>query len=419
MNILHTSDWHLGNSFHGHDRTEEHRHFLAWLLDVLRTRRPDALIVAGDVFDSPNPSAAAEQLFYDFLEAATEAVAGLQVVVTAGNHDSGSRLEAPSALLERHRVYVRGVARLDEKGDPDAARHIIPLGPRDSDEASCVCFALPYLRSCDAPAGLSPAEGLRHWFDRLYRALKKSDYRGLPVVAAAHFYASGADICAAEHSERLVVGGQDAVPADVAGTGAAYVALGHIHKAQRVGESRMWYAGSALPMSFSEKAYRHGVLWTSIDEEGIARTETVDYAPLRRLMSIPARGAASPDEALAAVHDLPKQEKGDAGSDWPYLEIRVAESQPEPGLMREVGAALADRAVRFCRMVRETPGAQGPEKDVETVEKLRTLAPLDMARRIFEGKYGAPLPEALEKRFNMAAEAAASEDGSPDGKANP
>ena len=104
MKFIHTADWHLGNTFHGHDRSEEHHHFLKHLLDLISTRRPDALIVAGDIFDTPNPSARAEAMLYDFLLEATSRVQGLQIVLIAGNHDSGSRLEAPAALLKSHNV---------------------------------------------------------------------------------------------------------------------------------------------------------------------------------------------------------------------------------------------------------------------------------------------------------------------------
>ena len=97
MKILHTADWHLGNNFHGYDRTDEHRHFLRWLLEVMEEKQPDVLIVAGDVFDTANPSARAEELLYDFLLRATQTVRGLQIVLIAGNHDSAGRLEAPAS----------------------------------------------------------------------------------------------------------------------------------------------------------------------------------------------------------------------------------------------------------------------------------------------------------------------------------
>ena len=112
MKLIHTADWHLGNTFHGYDRTQEHRHFLDWLLDRLREQQPDALIVSGDIYDTPNPSAAAEELLYDFLLQATDAVRGLQVVLIAGNHDSAGRIDAPASLLKRHNIYVRGTLPL-------------------------------------------------------------------------------------------------------------------------------------------------------------------------------------------------------------------------------------------------------------------------------------------------------------------
>lgn len=408
MKLIHTADWHLGNTFHGHARWDEFRHFLDWLLDVLRQRRPDALIVSGDIFDSANPSATAEQLLYDFLLRATSELKGLQVVLTAGNHDSAGRLEAPAQLLRCHNVYVRSLIHRDEATDePDFDYYMLPLSARTSDEAEVVCFALPYLRPCDYPAGLSVAEGIAWYLDNLCRRLRKSDFRGLPVVVAAHFYAAGAEVCESEHSERLVVGGQDCVSAGSVDCGAAYTALGHIHKAQRVAgvDSEMYYAGSALPMSFSEKSYRHSVQWVEIDGSGRAEVSRIDYAPLRGLMSIPAKGAAQPDEVFDAIAALPRREKGDDGSSWPYLEIRVLEKEPQPSLMHNVTEALADRAVHFCRMVREVPPSHREPDRIVSLESLRHLSPIEMAQRVFQSRYDAPMPDEMRQRFDEAAKA--------------
>lgn len=416
MRIIHTADWHLGNTFHGHGRTDEHRHFLEWLLGEIRSRRPDVLIVSGDVFDSANPPAAAEKLFYDFLTDATAAVRGLQIVVTAGNHDSAGRIEAAAQLLSRHNIYVRGtVRRAEDTDEPDFDHLILPLSPNTESEAAIVCFALPYLRPADYPAGMSAAEGIGWYLKNLCRRLDKSDFRGLPVVVAAHFYATGADIAAEGHSERLVIGGQDAVEAEAAACGAAYTALGHIHKAQRVActGGPMHYAGSALPMSFAEKTYRHGVQWVEVGSDGQTAVTRIDYEPLRTLMSIPTRGAARPQDVLDAIAALPRREKGDDGRTWPYLEIRVEECRPEPGLMHEVTQALAERAVHFCRMVRETPPKAGNEEKIASLDSLRRLSPLEMARRVFENRFHAPMPKALESRFGQAAEAATQENPTP------
>lgn len=413
MKIIHTADWHLGNVFHGHVRTEEHRHFLNWLLDTLREQQPDVLLVTGDIFDSANPSAQAEKLLYNFLQQAVSAVKGLQIVLTAGNHDSAGRIEAPAELLKMHNVYVRGTIHYTEKGEPDFGHYLLPLAPRGHDEAQCVCFALPYLRSGDYPAGLTPEEGLQHYFEQLHKALKKSDFKGLPVVVAAHFYATGADICEGEHSERLVVGGQECVSADVVGRNVCYTALGHIHKPQRVGGQNAHYAGSALPMSFSEIAYKHGVYCIGLDSDGETEVTRLEYNPLRHLVSIPHanRRATSVAEAMDEIGQLPKRGKNDNGNDWPYLEIRIEERQPEPGLMHDVMEALDDRAVHFCRMVRVRPDDDRPyaQKPTESLsaEMLQSVGPLKLAREHFMARYESDMPQPLIDRFKRAEEAAA------------
>lgn len=405
MKIIHTADWHLGNTFHGHDRGEEHRHFLDWLLSVLRERMPDVLVVAGDVFDTANPSAVAEQMFYDFLIAATEAVRGLQIVVVAGNHDSAGRLEAPARLLKRHNIYIRGIARhIDEDGETDYQHLILPLGNRLTNEAEVVCVALPYLRPSDYPQGNTAEQGLQIYMEQAMRAIRKSDFKRLPVMVVAHFYAAGAEVCANEHSERLVVGGQDCVNVDVVEKGICYTALGHIHKAQTVGgrDSQVRYAGSVLPMSFSERDYHHGVNLVTIDEDARVQTERIAYTPLRKLISIPQRGAASATEVLHAIAALPERKKGDDGLRWPYLEIRVAERQPEPTLMNDVSTALEQRAVRFCRMVRERPATTQNASAPQSIERIRSVGPVEMAQRLFENRYHEAMPTELVDRLRKA-----------------
>ncbi|MCP1367743.1 exonuclease subunit SbcD, partial [Halomonas sp. BBD48] len=101
MKLIHTSDWHLGQTFHGQERHYEHQRFLDWLLDTLEARRPDALLVAGDIFDVVNPSLRAQEQLYNFIVAVHERLPRLTLVMIAGNHDSGARIELPAALLRR------------------------------------------------------------------------------------------------------------------------------------------------------------------------------------------------------------------------------------------------------------------------------------------------------------------------------
>ena len=119
IRILHTADWHLGQTFFGYDRTEEHKVFLNWLAEEIRQKEIDALIIAGDVFDVSNPSAASQSMYYQFIYRVTAENPYLQIVIVAGNHDSAARLEAPLPLLQAMRTEVRGVVRKLEGGEID------------------------------------------------------------------------------------------------------------------------------------------------------------------------------------------------------------------------------------------------------------------------------------------------------------
>lgn len=402
MKLLHTADWHLGNTFHGHDRADEHRHFLNWLQTTVEREKPDALLIAGDVYDNANPSASAQALFYDFLESVTAACPDLQVVVIAGNHDSASRIEAPSALLERHRIFVRGIVGRDAKGNPDYSRLCIPLHGADGSEVCCL--AVPYLRGADCRAAATQGEAVRAF---LAEAVAAAGTR-VPLVVVAHFYAVGAEICSDEHSERLVVGGLDCVDASDLGRGPAYVALGHIHRAQCVaGSDTVRYAGSVLPLSFSERHYRHGVLRVVLSPDAPAVVDTLEYEPQRGLLSIPAKGAAATaEEVFDEIRRLPRADKHDDGACWPYLEIKIREERPDPSLPRQLLDALADRAVRFCRMerVRDEKTDASEVLPVASVEGLKRMTPLDMVRQVYRNRYDCDMPADLVALFEEAQE---------------
>ena len=410
MKILHTADWHLGHLFHGYTRTEEHRHFLDWLLNIIRERQPDALLITGNVFDTAHPSAQAEELLYNFLQSATTALPGLQIVLIAGSHDSASRLEAPAALLKAHNVYVRGTIHYQED-EPDYEHYILPLSERGDDEARCVCLALPFLRCGDYPAGMTPAEGMKFYFKKLQKTLRKSDFKKLPVIAAAHFCAEGAELNSNEPSELLSLSGQDCINPAVLGDKIVYTALGHLHKAQQVyGGNKVYYAGSPLCLSFAEKDFQHGINEIELSEEGDCEVNRLSYRPMRSLQSIPVQGkAVKAEEVLQEIDRLEKRRKGDDGKTWPYLEIRVDEGQPAPSLLQDVLEALEDCAVHFCRMIRVAPEHSRSERTAREAletETLHSISPLQMARHHFEVQSGSDMPQELIDRFKQAEEAA-------------
>ncbi|HSP57342.1 MAG TPA: exonuclease subunit SbcD, partial [Halomonas sp.] len=148
LRLIHTADWHLGQSFHGQERHTEHRAFLAWLLDTLEERQADALLVAGDVFDVVNPSLQAQALLYDFIVGAHERLPRLDIVMIAGNHDSGNRIELPAPLMRRLRTHALGRVSWLDDGRLDAERLLVPLTDSEG-QTRAWCLALPFLRPAE------------------------------------------------------------------------------------------------------------------------------------------------------------------------------------------------------------------------------------------------------------------------------
>ena len=186
MKILHTADWHLGQTFYEYDRREEHLHFLEWLKQQIRQHEIDVLLIAGDVFDSPNPSAESQRMYYRFLREVTSENPSLQIIIIAGNHDSAARLEAPNPLLENMNVTVRGVVRRNAEGDIDLQHLIVPLYTEG--EVTAYCLAVPYLRQGDYPSAENYSKGVQLLYEQLFNEVKE---KGLPVIAMGHLQATG------------------------------------------------------------------------------------------------------------------------------------------------------------------------------------------------------------------------------------
>ena len=151
LKIIHTADWHLGQTFFGYDRDEEHEAFLAWLTDTLTQRQTDVLLIAGDVFSVANPSVVTQGRFYRFLREANRRNPHLQIVIVAGNHDSAARLEAPIPLLEELNTSIVGVVPRTDLCKIDFDSLLIPLYNKEG-KREAICLAVPYLRQGDYPA---------------------------------------------------------------------------------------------------------------------------------------------------------------------------------------------------------------------------------------------------------------------------
>jgi DNA repair protein SbcD/Mre11 len=398
LRILHTSDWHLGHLFHGVERALEHRAFVEWLLAASAEHRVDAILIAGDVFDGANPPAAATALWYEFL-ARAHRQPGLQVVVIGGNHDSPARLEATDPFLRlMGRIHVVGGAGR-QGGRLDPSQLAVPLLDAGGEVAAWVA-AVPFLRPIDVGVALGdPAHvaATRQAIGAAVDAARAARRPGQALLAMGHLHLAGGQI--SELSERgLVVGNQEALPRDVFPEDLAYVALGHLHRAQAVEVPQVRYAGSVMPLSFPERHYRHEVSLVELHGERLAGVTALPVPRAVEVRSVPDGPARPLPEVLAALRALPA--RGDGPEERrPYLEVAVALDGPEPDLRQLIDGALAGREARLVRLAPPVLAGQGGALADSGVASLGELRPEDVFADKYRRDYQAEPPGELREAF--------------------
>jgi DNA repair protein SbcD/Mre11 len=273
MRFIHTADWHLGRLLHGQRLVEDQAYALEQLAALARDFKPDAFLISGDVYDRAVPPPDAVQLLDEFL---SNLVIDLKVpvIVIAGNHDSPARLEFGSRVFAGQGLHVFGAV---SSGSPAVTL---------SDDAGPVHFyGIPYAEpalvretlGCEEIHGHEPA------LIAMLESIRAEDPAGERSVLLAHAFVSG---CVGAESERpLSVGGAECVDASIFGE-FNYVALGHLHRPQAAGDSRIRYAGSLLKYSFSEADHKKAVNLVEMDEEGGCRVESVSLSVRRDVRNV-------------------------------------------------------------------------------------------------------------------------------------
>lgn len=347
MKILHTSDWHLGRSLYGRKRYQEFSDFLYWLTRTIEEERVDALLIAGDIFDSCTPSNRAQELYYGFLSR----IAGSccrHVVVIAGNHDSPSFLNAPKELLRALNVHVVGSIS-------DTHDEVILL-ERNGLPEIIVC-AVPYLRDKDirmVEAGetidhknAKLTEGLiQHYADvctmaeRRRAELVKSGYSDIPIIAMGHLFTAGGKSVDGDGVRDLYVGsllhiGKDSFPSVI-----DYLALGHLHIPQQVaGIEHFRYSGSPIPMGYGEANQKKLVLLVTFNTTRPSIREL--WIPcFQKLIRI----VGSLEVILTKLEDL-KRENSTAWVEIEYTGVNMIANLHE--LLNE---AIADSTIEIRRI---------------------------------------------------------------------
>ncbi|HTL32621.1 MAG TPA: exonuclease SbcCD subunit D C-terminal domain-containing protein [Kofleriaceae bacterium] len=399
MRLLHTSDWHLGHTLKEVARDYEHQAFLAWLLETCVRETPDVLVITGDIFDSATPPASAERMWFELLAAARRARPAMDIIAIAGNHDSPARLGAAAAVLRELGVHVIGSLPRRGDGSIDMDRVLISVaGGRG------LVAAVPFLRPIDLPSlsqrpgdanpGDVPpaiADPMAAIYGEVIAEARRRQSPEQALVALGHLYAAGAEPSASER--RVSVGGQESASLRMFPREIDYVALGHIHRSQRIGRETIRYAGAPIALSIDEAHYRHQVV--VVDFDGAkpagdrAAIRSIEIPQVIEIVRVPKRGAAPLDEILAALDQLPPRSDGDDPA-CPYLEVEVLLERPEPRLRAMIESAIERKRVRLVSIQTKRTGDGAALGDRKIVARLAELDPRDVFAQLWAREHVEP-----------------------------
>ena len=414
IRVLHTGDWHIGQTLRGFSREREHDAVFGGLESIVVEREVDALVVAGDVFDSQNPSGESQARFYALMARLHAARPEMTIVITAGNHDAAGRLEAPRPLLEAIGVHVVGNVRRRD-GAIDLERHLVPIRSAGGEVAAQVLAVSYPTAACLPPLSSFGSErrigetspivrAVRDLYGQLFEAARPR-LAGLPLLVTGHLHVAGG--LESEGAERrILVGGDHAVPADVFPEEARYVALGHLHRAQGLGGGQVRYCGSLIPLSAAEQPYRHGVTLVTLgtgaaEIEHIAIPRPVPFLRLPASGDMPLADLGDHLAALALDPDLPMEAR-------PYIQVRLSREGLVPGYRAEVDRIAESFPVRVVDVRVTVP----PRAAIEIAEseapppRLSERDPEELFRLAYRAKWDEePEPAHLDVFHRARAEA--------------
>jgi exonuclease SbcD len=384
MRFLHTADWHIGKPLRGRSRLDE---FAAALDEVTRiavSGKVDAVLLGGDLFDSPAPPPEAEKLVYDFF--ARLVPEGIAAVVIAGNHDHPRKLDALARLLEGLRIHIRTEARPPEKGG------VVALQSRDGREEARVAVLpfVPERRVVDACQVMAPEH---EWYEEYARRLEEilafltRDFTPRTVnLALAHVMVHKGLVGTGERA--LHLGQVYALQPQQLPGNVQYVGLGHLHRPQEVmAPAKTRFAGSLLELDFGEKEQEKSVVLVEARPGGAAGIEVVPLSAGRRLRDV--------EGTLGELMGL-KEELGDA-----YLRVRVKVEAPAPGIAEQVKELLPnalDVSLVYDALAIPGPAAGDPQR--------RSLKPAELFADFYRRKHQAEPPAEMLALFESVFEEA-------------
>ncbi|MDC9623259.1 exonuclease subunit SbcD [Xenorhabdus sp. XENO-7] len=366
MRIIHTSDWHLGQYFFTKNRAAEHQHFLQWLIEQIIRHQVDALVIAGDIFDTGSPPSYARELYNQFVVELQPT--GCQLVILGGNHDSVATLNESKSLFSCLNTTVIASAGAD-------IQQQIKVLNNQNGEAGAILCAIPYLRPRDimtSQAGQSATQkqqalqnAITEHYHQLYQqadALREQLGQPLPIIATGHLTTVGAST--SDSVRDIYIGTLDAFPAQ-AFPPADYIALGHIHRPQIIAKSdHIRYSGSPIPLSFDEVGQEKSVCLVDFKEnkfDNVTLLPIPSYQPMQLI-----RGNLQQIEAQLQTF------KAYQGERPVWLDIEVATQDYLPDIQKRIQTMTADLPVEIILLRRRKAARQISlsETNKETLNEL-------------------------------------------------
>ena len=365
MRILHTSDWHLGQHFMGKTREAEHGAFMQWLLETLDKESIDALVIAGDIFDTATPPSYARTMYNQFVVAMQDTCCE-QLIIVGGNHDSVSTLNESRELFAcLNTTVIGGLTKNPED-------QVITL--RDSKGISgAIMCAIPFIRPREILESQAGEQGsdkqqalqtaIAQHYKNIFHLAQKQAGSTLPIIATGHLTTVGGQVSDSERE--IYIGSLSAFPSS-AFPKADYIALGHLHRGQIVaGQEHVRYSGSPIPLSFSETANQKQVLRVDFEENHLSQVTPLDIPVFRELKVL----KGSLEEIEQQLAEMPEQE-----GLTPWLDVEVATDDYLSDLQNRVEQLLENRPVELLRVRKK----RDRKTEVLSSENRETLAELNV-----------------------------------------
>ncbi len=402
MKIIHTSDWHIGQTLHQYQRDDEHRFFFNQLKNIILEVKPDALIVSGDIFHSATPTVVSQRIYYHALVELSQLLDDFQIIVTAGNHDSPSRIEAPRELWEAFNVTV--VGNLDFYRDAaenqlsyDVSKIKIPI--KNNNEIVGWVLAVPFLNASNYPSlseNDSYSNRVFHFYKELKDDLKKdSQYKeNHSVVAMGHFMMSTVNA----NAYNKMIGGLESVDSDgmMSLKEIDYWALGHVHHPQHVG-GNIRYSGSPFALTFNED-YNHSVSIVTIEDHNVD-VEIREIEPLIPIVDFPFKpksyeNAISVDDVLAKITDIIDNKC--------YVRLHAKSNMPLSDVTNaKILELFEGKNAKYCGVqvylpVQNTETTNGR---IRTLDEFKAISPFELGCSVYLKKNNAEMTDEMKCMF--------------------